>query len=271
MAPAFHVRAGRMAGIDVTYDLIERPADEGQGVVDVMRRCRDEGYDGLNITHPFKEIAYAATSVDDPSVRRIAAVNTVLFSSDGSMIGTNTDFSGLCRRWRHVWPQRRPGVVALIGAGGAGRAIGFGVVELGARQLRVCDTDGDRAHALVGALRDRFPRTTSATYPDAESAVLGVDGVVNATPIGTYHHPGSPVDLDLIGDQKWVLDAVYSPLETPLLRRAHDMGQAAFNGFELFLGQGFDAFERFAEAALPATDAVRLEQEMWQQVERRDI
>lgn len=270
MAAEFHTRAGRMVGIDVSYDVIERPVRDGRAVLDVVRACRDDGYDGLNIGYPFREIAYSALHVDDPTVRRIAAVNTILFS-DGVASGANTDYSGLCRRWRHQWPQRRPGVVALIGAGGVGRAVGFAMVELGARQMRVCDAEGDRAHALVAALRTRFPRTTIATYPDAESAVLGVDGVVNATPLGMFLEPGTPVDLDLIGEQKWVLDVVASPVETKLVAHARDVGMAVFSGFDLFLGQAFDAFERFAEDPLPAPAAVRLEQEIRQLAEHRAI
>jgi shikimate dehydrogenase len=79
----------------------------------------------------------------------------------------------------------------------------------------------------------------------AEAAVDGVDGVVNGTPVGMYLQPGTPVDLAAIGDQQWLFDAIYSPIETELMQRAADAKLARISGFDLFLGQGIDAFEIF--------------------------
>lgn len=270
MAPAFHERAGALAGLEVTYDLVDLDPDAGPDVPRVLDQCRSDGYAALNVTYPFKEIAFRCVAVDDASVRRIGAVNTVVF--DGELaVGSNSDFSGLLRRWRSRWPDVRPGVVALLGTGGVGKSTAFAMGELGATEIRLVDVDRERTRAVADALRARFPELAVVPAASAESAVVGATGVVNATPVGMYFHPGSPVDLDMIDDQQWLFDVVYSPIRTPLVVRAEARGLAVLNGFELFLGQGFDAFERFTGVTLPAGAARRLEAEMWDQVAGRPV
>ena len=269
MAKAFHELAGALSGIEVTYDLIDRDASSGAEVPGLIARCHDDGYAGLNVTYPFKEIAFGCVIVDDPSVQQIGAVNTVVFGDGGSPVGSNTDFSGLLRRWRLRWPDERPGVVALIGAGGVGRSTAFALCELGASAMRIADVVPERVGALVEALVRRFPDLPVIAAETAESAVDGADGIVNATPVGMYFRPGAPVDLRTIGDQRWLFDVVYSPIETPLMVRATAAGMAVLNGFELFLGQGFDAFERFTGRRLTPASAAELEAAMWRRVAER--
>ena len=269
MAQAFHELAGTLSGIEVIYDLIDRDAAWRAEVPRLIGRCRDDGYAGVNVTYPFKEIAFDCVNVDDPSVQQIRAVNTVVFDDGGSPVGSNTDFSGLLRRWRLRWPDERPGVVALIGAGGVGRSTAFALGELGASAIRIADVEPARVVALTDALARRFPDLAVVAAETAESAVDGADGVVNATPVGMYFNPGAPVDLRAIGDQRWLLDVVYSPIETPLVVRAEAAGMAVLNGFELFLGQGFDAFERFTGRRLPPDAAQELERVMWRKVAER--
>jgi shikimate dehydrogenase len=269
MAKAFHELAGVLSGIDVTYDLIELDASSRDVVPGLIGRCHHDGYAGLNVTYPFKELAFGCVTVDDPGVAQIGAVNTVVYGRSGSRIGWNTDYSGLVRRWHARWPKERPGVIGLIGAGGVGRSTAFALAELGASGLRIADVMPDRAHALAGSLARRFPDLPVAVATSAEAAVDGADGVVNATPVGMYFNPGAPVDLGAVGDQRWLLDVVYSPIETPLVTRAAATGMAVLNGFELFLGQGFDSFEHFTGGPVAPHVAQELEVAMWQQVAER--
>ena len=96
----------------------------------------------------------------------------------------------------------------------------------------------------------------------AEEAVDGVDGVVNGTPVGMYFQPGTPVDLAAIGDQRWLFDAIYSPIETELMARAADAKLARISGFDLFLGQAIDAFEIFTGYVLASSVLEDLETRM---------
>jgi shikimate dehydrogenase len=277
LAPAFHRRAGQLTDIAITYDLLEHPPEARDRLPDLIDRYRGEGYDGLNVTYPFKEVALHAVSVGGPTVEAVGAVNTVVFAPpgsaasgwDGRPVGYNTDHSGLRRRWRHRFGARRPGRVALLGAGGVGRAAAFALGDLGAVELRVFDLDPTRCRRLAADVSGRFPAVASTTATSAEEAVTGADGIVNGTPIGMHFAPGAPVDLAAVGAQTWVFDAVYAPLETPLMARAREEGLAVLEGFELFLGQGHDAFEAFTGSTLAPDLAARLEHEMWQLVRSR--
>ena len=267
MAKAFHELAGSLSGIEVTYDLLEREAHAD--VPRLISRCRDDGYTGLNVTYPFKEIAFGRVVVGNPSVQHIRAVNTIVFDDSGVAVGSNTDHSGFLRRWQLRWPGERPGVVALIGAGGVGRSTAFALGELGASAIRIADVAPDRVDALAGALTRRFPGLPVIAATTSESAVEGADGVVNATPVGMYFKPGAPVDLATIGSQRWLFDVIYSPIETPLVVHATAAGMAVLNGFDLFLGQGFDAFELFTGRQLIPRVAEELEDAMWRMVAER--
>lgn len=271
MAPAFHVRAGELLGIEVTYELLEQSVDAGPDLDALVDRCRAAGYRGLNVTYPFKERAARRARVERPEVAAIGAVNTLLLDGSGPPEGRNTDHSGLVRRWRRRWPDRAPGEVGLIGAGGVGRATAFALGDLGAVGVRIFDVDPDRAAALAADLGHRFPALVTSVATDAEAAVDGVDGIVNGTPVGMYFAPGCPVDPAAVGSQAWLFDAVYSPLETPLIERAERCGLPVLSGFELFLGQAVDAFEAFTGLALGGREAEVLEAEMWGLVRARRI
>ena len=101
----------------------------------------------------------------------------------------------------------------------------------------------------------------------AWAAVDGVDGVVNGTPVGMYFQPGSPVDLAAIGGQRWIFDAIYSPVETELMQRAAEVGLQRISGFDLFIGQAIDAFEIFTDHRLDDETIADIEARM--QVEER--
>ena len=110
-----------------------------------------------------------------------------------------------------------PGTVALLGAGGVGTATAAALVDLGATAIRIYDIVADRSHALARSLRRRNGAVEVTVATSAEEAVDGVDGVVNGTPVGMYFQPGTPVELAAIGDQRWIFDAIYSPVETELM------------------------------------------------------
>jgi shikimate dehydrogenase len=146
-APYLHGLAGKQAGIDVTYDLLT-PAELGKDFDAVFADCLAQGYRGINITYPYKELAAAKVRVDDPSVRAIGAVNTVVFEADGPR-GFNTDYSGFVAAYRAGFGDTPTGPVFQIGAGGVGKAVAFGLLTLGTRDIRLIDRDGPRAAALA--------------------------------------------------------------------------------------------------------------------------
>jgi quinate/shikimate dehydrogenase (NAD+) len=260
--PALQRLAAARTGQALDYALLDLESDDPARFDRTFDACRTEGYRGVNVTHPFKELAVRRVRIDDPLVRAIGAVNTVLFDEREEPRGFNTDHSGFLRAYRRRFGGRAPGKVGVIGTGGVGRAISFALMALGAAEIRLFDIEPAKARALADALAGIGSRSAIVTADSCEQAVSGADGIVNGTPIGMYCKPGCPVPADSIGEQQWVFDAIYTPMETELLALTAARGIETFSGFELFLGQGVDAFEAFTGVHLSDEDVVAIEREI---------
>jgi shikimate dehydrogenase len=181
-APDLHRAAARLCGLDLTYELLV-PRDLSLEFDAVFDRARDQAYRGLNITYPYKEKVVRRLRIDDPSVRSIAACNTVVFGAP-QPAGANTDYTGFIDAFRNSYGPVAPGVVALAGSGGVGKAIGFALVRLGAKALRLFDRDRAKAEELARALVANYPGFDIEMAASIEQAGDGADGLVNATPLG---------------------------------------------------------------------------------------
>ncbi len=262
LAPAFHTIAGQMVGLEVTYELLPRDAGPSTELDELLHELGGAGYRGVNITVPFKASAWQAASDASDEVISTGVANTLLLGPGGPTNAFNTDYSGFKWAYRRLFASAPPGTVALLGAGGVGTATAAALVDLGATAIRVFDIVADRSHALADMLRSRNAAVRVDVAESAEDAVDGVDGVVNGTPVGMYFQPGTPVDLAAIRDQRWLFDAIYSPIETELMARAADAKLMRISGFDLFLGQGIHAFEIFTGYVLASSVLEDLEARM---------
>lgn len=242
-SPRLHRLAGRLTGLDVTYESLI-PPDLGLDFDAVLDSCVTSGFRGINVTYPYKERVVARLAVDDPRVRSMGACNTVIFG-EGMPKGFNTDCTGFAAAFRQSFPDTAPGVVAMAGAGGVGKAIGFALAELGAVELRLFDPDHDKVQALARTLGGAAPGLRLVVAQTIEAAVQGADGLVNCTPIGMVGHPGTPIPRGLMTGAGWAFDAVYTPVETTFLVDAGAAGLSVMSGWELFFHQGRDAFRIF--------------------------
>ena len=252
-APRLHRLAGQLRGSSVRYDLLV-PAETGFGFDALFDRCARGGYRGVNVTHPYKERAVARVEIADPLVRAMGAVNLVRFDPDRPR-GFNTDHTGFLAAWRARFGAETPGVVCQVGAGGAGRAIGFALADLGAEVIRIVDVDRGRAQALVESLRTAYPALNAVELASLDEAAAGARGFVNCTPVGMVGHEGSPIPRRLIPGATWAFDAVYTPIDTQFLSDAAAASLETLTGFELFFHQGADGFEIFFGGSV---DRVRL-------------
>src|SRR5262249_33263899 len=211
----------------------------------LVDECEAAGFRGLNITHPFKQAVIPLLDQLSVDARALAAVNTVVFDR-GRRIGHNTDWSGFAESFRRGLADRCVDRVLLIGAGGAGTAVGHAMLTLGARHLAIFDVDRERTRQLYDQLMARFGpgRVSSAT--DLPRAVAQCQGVINASPIGMAHHPGSPVPQALLRPDLWIADIVYFPLETQLLLDARKIGCRTLDGGGMAVFQAADAFRLFS-------------------------
>ena len=247
-SPRLHRAAGKMAGLDVTYDRLI-PKDLGLSFEETFAQARDAGFRGINVTYPYKEVAAQMVTITDPTVAAIGAVNTVVFD-DSSPQGFNTDYSGFKRAYRSVMGNTAPGTVCLIGTGGVGKAVAFGLIDLGADVLRLVDLDLAKAEALAEALRPLAGTTKIVTGTDAVAAAEQAQGIVNCTPLGMVGIGGTPLPRAAMTGSGWCFDAVYTPVDTQFLQDAAAAKRQIISGYELFFGQGIDAWDIFTGAPI---------------------
>lgn len=248
-APDLHHAAARLCGIDLVYERLV-PRDLGITFDEVVTRAEKNGFRGLNITHPYKEQILKFATVDDPAIKAIGACNTVLF--DERTIGLNTDYTGYIAAFKGRFGDQSPGVVALAGSGGAGKAIAFALAKLGAESLRLFDVDAQKSLTLVKALQKAQTAMSVDVAPALEQACQGADGLINCTPMGMVGYGGNAFAGIPLAGRKWVCDAVYTPLETEFLKESKAADVDILGGYELFLYQGIHAFELFTGRTIDA-------------------
>ena len=248
LSPPLHEREADELGLRYLYrrldlDRLQLPAS---AVGDIVGAARLAGYDGLNVTHPCKQLVLDHLDELSPDAAALGAVNTVVFR-DGRAIGHNTDWSGFARAFDRGLPEAALGQVVLLGAGGAGAAVAHALLTLGTGRLTVLVVVGQRAGALAGSLGERFgaDRAEGSDLGALPAALERADGLVHATPTGMAAHPGLPLDAGLLRPQLWVADIVYRPLETALVRTARELGCRVLDGGGMAVFQAVDAFRLF--------------------------
>ena len=240
-APAMHEAAAAALGLAAHYRLIDVPGADAATLRQMLDGVRLLGFAGVNVTFPYKEAVVPLLDALSPGAAAIGTVNTVV-ARDGKLTGHNTDSSGFARAFARVIGDPGDAPVALIGAGGVGRAIGFAMAEAGARALHIFDTDAAKANALAARLAGRM---TTRVCHNVVDALAGAGGVINGTPIGMLPNRDNPVPPQLLRADLFVADVVYTPLWTPLLGAARAAGCRVMTGRDLCIDQAVDAFLLF--------------------------
>ena len=258
LSPALHEREADRQGLRYLYRLLDIDAlgVGPEAVGELVRSARDLGFDGLNITHPCKQLVIEHLDVLAPQAEALGAVNTVVFE-DGRATGHNTDVTGFAASFARGLPDVPLERVVQLGAGGAGAAVAHATLTLGAGGVTVVDALAERAADLTAALNRHFGagRAAAATPDRLPQLLADADGIVHATPTGMAAHPGLPFPAELLRPELWVAEVVYRPLETELLRTARALGCATLDGGGMAVFQAVDAFRLFTGRE---PDAVRM-------------
>lgn len=242
--PARHSRSPKLHGywiekygLHAAYRAEEVPPDQ---VEEFLRDLANRGYVGANVTMPHKDIAFAM-SEPDARARAVGASNTLWFEA-GALKSTNTDVEGFIGSLDAAspgWPQRCRRAVVL-GAGGAARAVVYGLIERGVPQIQVVN----RTLARAEELRERFGEVVEPrAWGELTKLLAGADLLVNATSLGMHGHGPLDVDPQPLAATAIVSDIVYVPLQTPLLVAARARGLATANGLDMLLHQAVRGFE----------------------------
>lgn len=226
------------ARIELDFSLIDTADIDEFDFEATVRDLIARNWSGVTVTHPFKIAArdFAGQNML-PELSHLNASNTLRFGSKS--VAFNTDYTGFLGAWSHCMKGRRPGKVAIAGAGGVASALGPALAKLGANEISIWDIDRTKAQKLadeIGVVAQAIPIEKA----DAVSRVA--DGLVNATALGMQHYPGSAFDPSWIGEQQWAFDAVYTPVETEFLSHATASGLQTMSGFELFKHMAIGSF-----------------------------
>jgi shikimate dehydrogenase len=199
------------------------------------------GFAGCNLTLPHKIEALHIVDRVDAVARRIGAINTIVVESDGTLAGYNHDGVGYLRSLREAHPEWRAdaGPVMVLGGGGAACAVVAGLVDAGARELRICNRTAAHAETMAQAIGGPISVVPWGRRTDT----LGdVALLVNATSQGMTGQAPLDLDLDALPREALVSDIVYTPLETPLLAAARARGNRTLGGLGMLLNQARPAF-----------------------------
>jgi shikimate dehydrogenase len=241
LSPPMHEAAYEELGMDARYVTFE---PDPAAVADAVAGAAALGVAGLNVTIPFKEDVLSVVDADEVA-RRVGAVNTVDFSTDPPT-GYNTDVAGVRRALDHHGVAVEGADTVVVGAGGAGRAAAFALAAA-ADSVAVANRTVERAERLAA---DVGSPVTARSLDALPELVADADVLVNATSVG-MEEDRSPVSPEALHADLAVLDAVYTPLETRLLRDADAAGATTIDGAWMLLYQGVEAFERWTDRAAP--------------------
>ncbi|WP_439025596.1 shikimate dehydrogenase [Haloarchaeobius sp. DT45] len=244
LSPPMHEAAYECHGMDARYVTFE---PEPAALETAIEGAEALGISGLNVTIPFKQDVLSLVEPDELA-DRIGAVNTIDFSGD-QPTGHNTDADGARRALEEQGDAELDGATAVVvGAGGAGRAVAFALADAGST-VHVVNRTVERATALAADV----PGASGHGLDALMDLVPDADVLVNATSVG-MEEDASPVPQTALHGNLVVLDAVYSPLETRLLRDAADCGATTVDGAWMLLYQGAIAFERWTGRDAPITE-----------------
>jgi shikimate dehydrogenase len=244
VSPAMHNAAFAALGQDYCYvPLRVRPGQLGVAIAGLQAL----GFAGANVTIPHKERAVACMDTVSEQGQAIGAINTIVVQ-DAQLCGHNTDWSGSARVLREINFNPTGKRVVVLGAGGAARAVVYALAREQANIL-ILNRTLARAKALVEEFRPQFPLTAFAALPLTDETCFDQIGsaelLVNATPVGMWPHAeASPLPDDApIQRGLTILDLVYCPEETRLIRQARAVGARTISGLELLVWQGAAAFQ----------------------------
>ncbi len=253
-----HEAEGARLGLQYAFGLLDfdRLELSDGALPDVVRAAAQHGLAGLNVTHPFKQSIVPCLDDLSPDAAAIGAVNTVVFR-DGKAVGYNTDCWGFAESFRLGMPGASLDTVLLIGAGGAGMAVGRALLDLGAARVAIFDLNVGKASSLANSLSSQFGQGRAAMATELPAAMRPVDGLVNTTPVGMAKYPGMPVPKAELRRDLWVADIVYFPADTELLRAAVAIGSRTLPGRGMAIFQAVKAFELFTGRTPDPTEMSR--------------
>ncbi len=245
-SPAIHMGAAKALGLHCLYQLIDLDALTltPDDLPDLLTAAERMGFAGLNITFPCKQAVIPLLTDLSPEAQALGAVNTLVLRN-GRRVGHNTDWFGYAEGLRQGLPGANLSRLVQFGAGGAGSAVAYGLLRMGAERLTLVEPDAARAEGLADLMTKAFGPGRVVIAKDPEADVAAATGLVNCTPVGMAKFPGTPFPAEWLKPEHFVSEIIYFPLETPLLAAARAKGCATVDGSGMNVYQAAEAFRLF--------------------------
>lgn len=248
LSPCMHNTAFRALDIEAIYELFPLKEEE---VEHFVRNLKDEKSHifGINVTVPYKEKVIPFLDALSPFAEKVGAVNTIIVDDEKKLIGHNTDGPGFWTHLTELEVDPKGSRVAILGAGGAARAIisMLCLIDQKPSSIKLYDLDSEKAHVLVEDLKQRIDLSIVDVVHCLDDLDIELaDILINATPIGLKETDPCLVDPDLLHENLFVYDLIYNPKETLLLKMAKEKGAKVSNGLGMLFYQGVLAFEHWA-------------------------
>jgi len=246
LSPCMHNAAFKKLKIKAKYKLFELRESQLEGFLGSLKKNNIVGF---NVTFPYKEKILPYLNSRSSGVCEIGAANTVVVK-DGKLKGFNTDFAGFSRHLKEL--KVKPKKAAIIGAGGAAKAVCFALGKIKVEEICIYDIDAYKSLGLVSRFKDLFSLTRlSAVARIEELNLRDKDLLVNASPVGMHAHEPCLVEEKMLHHGIFVYDLIYNPAETKLLAAAKRAGARFSNGLGMLLYQGVICFEHFTGKCAP--------------------
>ncbi len=254
LSPRLHGFWLQRYDIKGSYDAFPvRPED----LSSALRRLKDDGLIGVNLTIPHKVAARDIVDTLDPAASAIGAVNLVTVDARGVLRGDNTDAYGFAQNLLASGVAPNDGTAFVLGAGGAARAVLFALEDLGFRKILLSNRTEKRAQILAEDFSSPHVKISVVAWEDAPRALEQASLLVNATSLGMAGQPALDLSLDSLSPSASVADVVYAPLETSLLKRAKQRGCRTVDGLGMLLHQARPSFKAFFGLNPDVTDELR--------------
>jgi shikimate dehydrogenase len=234
LSPAIHNAAFAARGIDAVYLAFEIDTD---AMVSTVRALRTIGFLGASVTMPHKEIAHALCDEVGPVADRLGSLNTLVARDDGSIYGESTDGDGCVGALRAAGAQLSGAEAVVVGAGATARACILALGDSGVARVVVVNRTRVRAESAALLAPSVASVVDASDAVAVKSAIGSADVVVHTTPAGMGLDTSSAFDLGALRRGQFVLDAVYQPLETPVLAAARACGAMAVDGLSMLIHQ----------------------------------
>jgi shikimate dehydrogenase len=240
-SPALHGYWLRRYGLKGHYIPMDIAQNDLRQALELLPKL---GFVGLNVTIPHKEAILGLADIITDRAALIGAANTLIFRKDGKIHADNTDGSGFIANLRQNAPNWHPnsGPAAVLGAGGAARAVIAALIEVGVPEIRLANRTRPRAETLRS---DFGAKVVVYDWVQAGNMLEGAATVVNTTSLGMVGKPDFRVPLDALDPKALVTDLVYAPLKTTLLIAAEEAGCTVVDGLGMLLHQAVPGFERW--------------------------